>query len=415
MTVTALPAVTTAAGVTAVVTYRDLLAALATVAAVIDRKSRPPWNAALVTASPDGNLTITGAGYTATVSVRLPGVARSPGRFLVEGWALTQMCKALVRGERRRDTDDLPVLLDGSLPAAPTVTIGDYTIPLTGLPPEDHPGDCRPAPTIATVDQQALRAALDRVLPAVGRDDTLRALTGVQLSFSSGLATLAATDRYRLAVDSLPATGTSPTGRQELLVPGKILAACAEAWTDQRVAIGRHRAESDVARVTFTCGQTTVSLVEIDGSYPPWHRLLTLDVQHTAAFDRATVQAHVERVLAILAAHPTATGSIMTLTLTPAGVRVAPLLPEHDARVSAPTLPATTSVTDGTVRWAFKAAYLRDALAALPGDTVVFSGQPDVAQAVLLTSLTGQTAGASPYRHLLMPIRINQPPVSPRV
>src|SRR5262249_23090987 len=142
------------------------------------------------------------------------------------------MCKAMVRGERRRETADLPVLLDGAFPAAPTVTIGDYTVPLTGLPPEDHPGDCQPAPTIATVDLEALRAALDRVLPAVGRDDTLPVLTGVHLSFSPGLATMAATDRYRLAVDSLPATGTGPTG-QELLLPGKILAACAETWTGQ--------------------------------------------------------------------------------------------------------------------------------------------------------------------------------------
>src|SRR5262249_48032998 len=149
-------------------------------------------------------------------------------------------------------------------------------------------------------------------------------LTGVHLSFSPGLATMAATDRYRLAVDSLPATGTGPTG-QELLLPGKLLAACAETWTGQRVGIGRRRAESprDADRVTFTCGQTTVSLVEIGGSYPPWRRLLSLDSQHTAAFDRATVQAHVGRVLAILTAHPTTTGLIMTmtLTLTPDGVR----------------------------------------------------------------------------------------------
>jgi hypothetical protein len=133
MTVTAPPAAT-AAGATAVVKYRDLLAALATVAAVLDRKSRPPWYAALVTGSPDGDLTVTGASYAATVSVRLPGVAQSPGRFMVDGWALTRMCKALVRGERRRDTDDLPVLLDGSFPAAPTVTTATAPTPTTAVP-----------------------------------------------------------------------------------------------------------------------------------------------------------------------------------------------------------------------------------------------------------------------------------------
>ncbi|ABD11086.1 DNA polymerase III beta subunit family protein [Frankia casuarinae] len=408
MTVTAPPA--TIAGATAVVPYRDLLAALTTVGTVLDRKSRPPWNAALITADLDGRLTVTGASPAATVSVRLPGAARSAGQFLVDGWALTQMCKALVRGEHRRDTDELPVLLDGSFPPAPTVTIGDYTVPLTGLPVEDHPGACRPAPTIATVDRAAWRAAVDRVLPAVGRDDTLRVLTGLYVSFAPGLATVAGTDRYRLAVDVLPATVTGPAV-QELLLPAKILAACAETWTGPSVTIGRRRAESvhDVDRVTFTCGQTTVSLVETGGAYPPWRRLLgSLDPQHTATFDRATVAAHVARVLAILTAHPTTRRPIMTmtLTLTPDGLRVAPLLPEHGARVSAPTLPATTSLTDGTVRWAFNAAYLRAALAALPGDTVLFSGQADVAKPVLLTS-PEQGASIPPYRHLLMPICID--------
>ncbi|WP_261569160.1 DNA polymerase III subunit beta [Frankia gtarii] len=409
MTVTAPPAAV--AGATAVVPFRNLLAALATVGSVIDRKSRPPWNAVLVTGDPAGNLAITGASYAATVSVRLPGVAQSAGRFLVDGWALTQMCKALVRGERRRDTDDLPVFLDGSFPVAPTVTIGDYTVPLTGLPPEDHPGDCRPAPTIATLDRATFRAALDRVLPAAGRDDTLPVLTGVHLSFAPGLATLAATDRYRLAVDSLPATGIDPAG-QELILPGKILAACAETWTGQSVAIGRRRAESvrDADRATFTCGQTTVSLVETGGTYPPWRRLLgSLDARHTATFDRATVQAHVARVLAILAAHPTTTGPIMImmLTLTPDSVRVAPLLPEHGGLVSAPTLPATTSLADGTIRWAFNAAYVRDALTAISDDTVTFRGESEVTKAVLLTSSGGQAPGVAPYQHLLMPIRID--------
>ncbi|ABW11997.1 DNA polymerase III, beta subunit [Parafrankia sp. EAN1pec] len=409
MTATTPPAAV--AGAAAVVPYRDLLAALATVGAVLDRKSRPPWNATLITADPDGELTLTGASPDATVSVRLPGVARSAGRFLVDGWALTQMCKALVRGEHRRDTDELPVQLDGSFPPAPTITIGDYTVPLTGLPPEEHPGACQPAPTIATLDRAALRAAVDRVLPAVGRDDTLRVLTGMHMSFTPGLATVAATDRYRLAVDVLPATVTRPAG-QELLLPAKILAACAETWTGSSVTIGHRRAASvhDVDRVTFTCGQTTVSLVETGGSYPPWRKLLgSLDPQHTAVFDRATVAAHVARVLAILTAHPSTSRPIMTmtLTLTPDGLRVAPLLPEHGARVSAPTLPATTSITGGTVRWAFNAAYLRDALAALSGDTVLFSGQADVSKPVLLTSPEHQTASAPPYRHLLMPIRID--------
>ncbi|MCL9758952.1 DNA polymerase III subunit beta [Frankia sp. AiPa1] len=402
MTVIVPPAVA-AAGATAIVPYGELFAALTVAGTVIDRKSPPPYNATLVTGDEEGGLTVTGASATATVTVRLSGVARSAGRFLVDGRALARMCTALVRGDRHRDTDDVPVLLDGSCPTTPVITVGAYSVPLNGSPTREHPGDCQPAPTIGTVERPAFLTALHRVLPAIGHDGTLPVLTGVHLTFTPGLATLAATDRYRLAIDHLPAT-TTGTGEQAMLLPATILAACATTWTGPSVTIGRTR---DADRVNLTCGQSTLSLVETVGGFPPWHKVLRqFDAQHTATFDRTLVLGHVARVLAILAARRTTRGPITTLTLTPNGLQVAPLLPENDALVRAPTLPATTSVTKGTVRWAFNAAYLRDALAALPGDTVTFHGRSSTEAGVLFTSPDEQTASTVPYRHLLMPVRL---------
>jgi len=397
------------AGVRAFVPYGDLLAALATVSTVLARRSRPPWNTVLISGDDDGTLTLTGASPDATVTVRLPGAARTPGRFGVDGWALTRLCKALAHGDRRRDTARLPVALDGADPAAPTISLGDYTIPLAGLPAQDHPGDCEPAPTIASVDRAALRTAVDRVLPALGRDATAPILTGVHLSLAPGRLTLAATDRYRLAVDSLPAVGGDPAAPQTMVLPGRILAACAPTWTEPRVTIGRRRAapRGDLDRVTLTCGQSTVSLVETAGVFPPWHKLLTFPTRYSAVIDRATLHAHVSRVLAILAAHPAVRGSIgvMTVTLTPGGMRVAPQIPDHTERVHAPTLPAVTSGVEETIRWAVNAAYLRDALASLPGNTVLFCGQQDVNRGVQLTSPDGEPADIAPYRHIVMTIR----------
>ncbi len=61
---------TTVAGATATVPFRDLIAALAIVSAVIVRKNPPPYNAAPVDSDPDGNLTITGGHPAAAVSIR---------------------------------------------------------------------------------------------------------------------------------------------------------------------------------------------------------------------------------------------------------------------------------------------------------------------------------------------------------
>ncbi len=411
MTVIAGPDRATDAGVTAVISYSDLIGALTTAAVVIDRTSRPVWRGVLLTGDPCGDLIVTGAGSTATVSVRLPGAVRTPGRCLVDGWGLMRICKAMVRGEPRRTTGDLPVTLDGTHPAAPTITLAGYTVPLTGLPPEDHPGAGPTGRAVADVDRATFSAALGQVLPVLGSDLTLPVLTGVHLGIQPDTITMAGTDRYRLAVDTLPATVATPRDVEELLVPGKILAACAEKWTADRVRVGVARAESvaEVDRVTFTCGQTTVSLTMIEGRYPPYGKLLSLDPRYTATIDRTVLATHVGRVLAMLTAHPDVpTGHGLTaLTLTPDGVQVAPVLSDHGRTVTAPTLPATTSTVD-SVRFVFNAAYLRDAVATISGDTVVFTAQTDLTKPVMLTPPADIGSSNPPYRHLIMPIRLHE-------
>jgi len=61
-------------------------------------------------------------------------------------------------------------------------------------------------------------------VPAASRDDTLPMLTGVCLDFDGEKITLAATDRYRLAVREIPWAPTDPALRAAALVPARTLA-----------------------------------------------------------------------------------------------------------------------------------------------------------------------------------------------
>ena len=63
-----------------------------------------------------------------------------------------------------------------------------------------------------------------QVLPATSRDDTLPMLTAVCLDIRGGVMTLAATDRYRLAVRDLTWQPASPQVRAIALVPARTLA-----------------------------------------------------------------------------------------------------------------------------------------------------------------------------------------------
>ena len=67
-------------------------------------------------------------------------------------------------------------------------------------------------------------AAVAQVAVAAGRDDTLPVLTGVRLEIEGEKITMAATDRYRLAVRELAWTPEQPGLSAIALVPARTLA-----------------------------------------------------------------------------------------------------------------------------------------------------------------------------------------------
>ena len=69
-----------------------------------------------------------------------------------------------------------------------------------------------------------LAVAAAQVVPAASRDDTLPMLTGVCLDIDGETLTLAATDRYRLAVRDVRWDPAVPGLRAAAMVPARTLA-----------------------------------------------------------------------------------------------------------------------------------------------------------------------------------------------
>ena len=111
-----------------------------------------------------------------------------------------------------------------------SLTCGSAEFALVSLPLEEYP-ELPPTPPVAgTVDGGELAAAVAQVVPAASRDDTLPMLTGVCLDIDGESLTLAATDRYRLAVRELPWEPAQPGLRAVALVPARTLADAARTW-----------------------------------------------------------------------------------------------------------------------------------------------------------------------------------------
>src|SRR5262252_11177264 len=159
-------------------------------------------------------LTLSCFDYELSAVTHLPADIAEPRTALVPGRLLAEITRSLPGqpAEFISDGDEV------------TLTCGSAEFALVSLPTAEYP-DLPPAPPLAgTVDGGDLAAALAQVLPATSRDDTLPMLTGVCLDIRGGVVTLAATDRYRLAVRDLRWAPADPAVRAIALVPGRTLA-----------------------------------------------------------------------------------------------------------------------------------------------------------------------------------------------
>ena len=182
-----------------------------------------------------GFLTLSCFDYEVSARVKVRAEVEQPGTFLVPGRLLVEIVRSLPQH---------PVEF-GDDPDGMSVTCGDAAFMLTPLPLADYP-ELPELPELAgTADGAALAAAIGQVTPAASRDDTLPMLTAVNVELDGKTMTLAATDRYRLAVRDLdwsPAPGPGDQGKIALLVPARTLSDAARMMshgTEVRVVL-RH-------------------------------------------------------------------------------------------------------------------------------------------------------------------------------
>jgi DNA polymerase III subunit beta len=180
-----------------------------------------------------GWLTASCFDYEVSARMRVRADVAEPGVFLVPGRLLVEIIRSLPAQ---------PVEF-GDDPDGISVTCGEASFAVASLPSAEYP-ELPELPQLAgTADGGALATAIGQVTPAASRDDTLPMLTAVNVELDGATMTLAATDRYRLAVRELawsPAPGFGGQGRVSLLVPARTLSDAAKmmsAGTEVRIML----------------------------------------------------------------------------------------------------------------------------------------------------------------------------------
>ncbi len=203
----------------------------------------PVLSGLLLRADGDG-LVLSCFDYEISATARIGAEVKEDGTALVPGRLLAEITRSL-------PALDVEVATDGDMVA---VTCGGAEFELVSLPVAEYPVLPDPPPVAGTVDGGVLALAAAQVVPAASRDDTLPMLTAVCLDVRDETLTLAATDRYRLAVKDVQWEPGVPGLRAAALVPARTLA-----------DVARSMAAGVPVTVAFEAGQSGAGAVAGDG------------------------------------------------------------------------------------------------------------------------------------------------------
>jgi DNA polymerase-3 subunit beta len=367
---------------------RDSLAdAVAWAARILPQKTQLPVLAGLrLEAGADGALRLSGFDYEVSAEAQLDVTVAEAGAVLVPGRLLADITRSLPPQPVELATDGARVQL----------ICGTARFTLPTLPLDEYPSLPGMPEVSGTIGSDAFAAAVTSVAVAAGRDDTLPVLTGIRIEIDGEQVTLAATDRYRLAVRTLRWKPVDPGLEATALVPARTLAEAAKSLTaGAEVELALAQSGTGEGLLGVSGGQRRSTSRLLDGEFPKYRSLLPDTFASTATIDTAALTEAVRRVS--LVASRT---SPVRLTFSTDGVVLeAGGLDEAEA---AEALPASFDGEPLTI--AFNPSYLLDGLGAIDSDEARLSFTGATKPAVLTGK--AEADGSSDYRYLLMPVRL---------
>jgi DNA polymerase-3 subunit beta len=351
-----------------------------------------PVLAGLLLTVTDDQLSISGFDLEASTEVDLEVAAAAAGQALVSGRLLADITRSL-------PLHPVDVTVDGS---RLTISCGSARFTLPTMPVEDYPRLPTMPTTAGTVDSSEFATAVAQVAIAAGRDDTLPMLTGVRLEIEGDRLTLAATDRYRLAVRELTWHPGDPSAEPaQVLVPARTLADAAKSLaTSESMTIALSSsggtAEGIIGFSGSSHGRASRATTRLlDATFPAYRSLLPAEWASTAEVVVAPLVEAVKRVALVADRNAPvrlefADGSV---ALSAGGEDEGRA--EEQLEVGYEGEPITT---------AFNPQFLLDGLGALSSGSARLLFTSSNKPVVLRPDATG--AGGGDYTYLIMPVRL---------
>jgi DNA polymerase-3 subunit beta len=311
---------------------------------------------------------------------------KEKGRVLVPGRLLAEIARLL-------PNKPTTFTLEGN---RVQVTSGSAKFALPTLPLNEYPNLPKLPSTSGMIAGDIFATAVNQVAIAAGRDDSLPTLTGIHVSITKNTITMAATDRYRLAVREIPWTPTDPELTTSALLRARTLADAARTIaTTKEISFAIAPTSATERLIGFSTESKSMTSRQLDGNFPDYKHLIPAESASSATIEVASLLEAVRRV------------ALVTEKNTPLRFKCGPTLQleagmKEEAQANEEL---TINYTGEPIEIAFNPSYLIDGLSAL-GTTYVHMGFTASNRPAILAgknSIDGEIEGS--YRYLLMPMQ----------
>lgn len=345
------------------------------------------------------SVTFTAFDRETSARAEFEAVVEVPGSAVVPGRLLSDISKTLPAA---------PVVLQ-LVGSAVELTCGRTSFHLPVVEAGDFPAMLEMPPAIGAVVGADFAAAVGQVSGSASMQDNLKHLTGVRVEFASDVITLAATDRFRLAVRELGWRPEVSKPNNAVLIPAARLADISKGLADCD-EVNMYAPATGATNLVGFSGKSksgaTRSIVTnlLDAQFPERYRdLLPAESTTTAYLSTNELLNALKRVRLVLDS-----GSGLTAAFVAIKIKDGELLLSAKGSLQADANEAVPCENVGEIdRVQFNPGFFIDGLTAL-GTPYVRLGFTQEQKPVLISGT--KEAGAAPsseYRYLLMPMRGN--------
>lgn len=360
----------------------NLADAVAWAARTLPTRPTNPVLAGVLLSATEDRVTLSSSDQAVSSQVAFDAEVSEPGETVVSGKLLADIAKSLPH-------KPVSLTLEGS---RVVLQCGRSSFTLPTLPVEDYPALPDLPPVLGRVSGEELAEAVGQVAFAASRDDTLPLLTGVRMEFTGQTVTLAATDRFRLAVREFNWQATETDLESNVLVRAKTLLDVARPLAG--VANVDISLDETASLIGITGGSRRSTTPVLDGAYPDYRRLLPKEAAAVATVTTADLIESVKRVKLVV----DRPNIPIQLDFSDGEV----LLRAGAGDDAHATEILESELVGDPIKIAFNPEYLLEGLAALTGTHAKLSMLEPKKPAVLSVAEDEDFA----YRYLLMPIRL---------